>query len=305
MEEQEGPKSPDYRELLDHLYDGVYFVDLEGRITYWNHAAERITGFSASEVVGTRCHDQLLNHVDGAGNSLCEGRCPLVKATEEGIAVEAEVYLHHKLGHRVPVAVRINPLRDKGGKILGSVELFQDLSEKSGILLQLEELRRLAHVDGLTGLASRGFLEREIDVQLEERRRYGWDFGLLFLDADNFKGINDNYGHEFGDRVLKMVAGNLKHICRPFDLFGRWGGEEFVGLIRNVHLPELVAIGERLRVLIEKSFLVRDKEKVGVTVSVGATLARDEDSLSSLVRRADRLMYQSKQRGKNCLTVGG
>ncbi len=305
MLEKEENRQLDFRELLDQLYDGVYMVDRERRITFWNRTAERLTGYSAGEMIGGFCHDNLLNHVDAQGNSLCEGRCPLVKATEEGVPIEDEVYLHHKQGHRIPVAVRISPLRDKGGNIVGSVELFEDLSEKTGIRLQLEELRRLAHVDGLTGLASRCFLEQEIVNHLEERRRYGWNFGLLFLDVDNFKRINDNFGHDIGDQVLKMVAGNLKHICRPFDVFGRWGGEEFVGLVRNVQLPELAAIGERLRMLVEKSFIMKDRQKVSVTVSVGATMVKDGDCLKSLIRRADQLMYQSKQRGKNCMTAAG
>jgi diguanylate cyclase (GGDEF)-like protein/PAS domain S-box-containing protein len=304
MAEKTEKYQPDYRELLDHLHGGVYFVDLDRRITFWNRAAERITGFSAHEVIGSFCSDNLLNHVDAEGRSLCEGRCPLMTAVEKGAAVEAEVFLHHKKGHRVPVAVKINPLRDKNGKIVGCVELFEDLSERTGILLQLEELRRLAHVDGMTGLASRSFLEKEIEGHLEERRRYAWDFGLLFLDIDDFKQINDAYGHDFGDQVIRMVADNLKHICRPFDVFGRWGGEEFVGLVRNVDLAELAAIGERVRMMNEKSFIIREYRKVAVTVSVGVTLAKEGDSLRSLVRRADQLMYQSKQQGKNCMTAG-
>ena len=99
-----------------------------------------------------------------------------------------------------------------------------------------------------------------------------------------------------------MVARNLKHICRPFDVFGRWGGEEFIGLVRNIEGPELIAIGERLRMLIESSRLQQEAGPVGVTVSVGATLAQVGDSLTDLVKRADGLMYRSKNRGKNCLT---
>ncbi len=293
---------PDYRQLLDHLYDGLYFVDLERRITFWNRTAEQITGFTADEVLGSHCYDNILNHVDAEGNLLCENRCPLAKSMEEGVAVEAEVYLRHKRGHRVPVALRIKPLRNGDGEILGGVELFQDLSEKTGVLLQLAELRQLALVDGLTGLANRSYCEREIKSHLQERVRYGWTFGLLFIDIDNFKLVNDSYGHASGDQVLQMVSSNLKHICRPFDVFGRWGGEEFIGLIRNVGAQELIAIGERLRLLVEHSQLQRKGGRIGVTVSVGATLARDDDTLSSLVKRADELMYRSKKKGKNCLT---
>ena len=293
---------PDFLQLLDHLYDGLYLVDRERKITFWNRTAEQITGFSAAEVIGSHCHDNILNHVDAEGNALCESRCPLAKAMEENTSTEGEVYLRHKQGHRVPVAVRIRPLLGEDGQVLGGTELFQDLSEKTGVLMQLEELRQLALVDSLTGLANRDYFEREIENHLQEQQRYGWRFGLLFLDIDNFKRINDRYGHAVGDQVLQMVASNLKHICRPFDVFGRWGGEEFIGLIRNVEEQELIVIGERLRVLVESSRLQIESGPIGVTVSLGATLARAGDSLASLVGRADDLMYRSKKKGKNCLT---
>jgi len=294
---------PDYLQLLDHLYDGLYFVDPQRKITFWNRTAEQITGFTAEEVIGSHCHDNILNHVDGEGNLLCEKGCPLAKAMETNTSIESQVYLRHKQGHRVPVAVRIRPLPGAEGQVLGGIELFQDLSEKTGVLLQLEELRQLALVDSLTGLANRNYFEREIEVRLQEQARYGWPFGLLFVDIDNFKQINDNYGHEVGDRVLQMVARNLKHICRPFDVFCRWGGEEFIGLVRNIEGPELGSIAERLRMLVESSQLKQDDGFVGVTVSVGATLACIGDTSSCLVKRADKLMYRSKNKGKNCLTT--
>lgn len=293
---------PDYLQLLDHLYDGLYFVDPQRKITFWNRTAEQITGFTADEVIGSHCYDNILNHVDADGNALCENRCPLAQAMENDVNIEAEVYLRHKHGHRVPVAVRIRPLAGADGQVIGGIELFQDLSEKTGVLLQLKELRQLALVDGLTGLVNRNYFEREIESRLQEQARYGWPFGLLFIDIDNFKQINDNYGHGFGDEVLQMVARNLKHICRPFDVFSRWGGEEFIGLVRNIEGNELVAIGERLRMLIESSRLEQEDGPVGVTVSVGATLARVGDTLTDLIKRADGLMYRSKNRGKNCLT---
>ncbi|MCD4689406.1 MAG: GGDEF domain-containing protein [Desulfuromonadaceae bacterium] len=294
---------PDYLQLLDHLYDGLYFVDPQRKITFWNRTAEQITGFTADEVIGSHCYDNILNHVDAEGNALCESGCPMAKAMDTNASIESEVYLRHKQGHRVPVAVRIRPLPGAEGQVLGGIELFQDLSEKTGVLRQLEELRQLALVDSLTGLANRNYFEREIEGHLQEQARYGWPFGLLFVDIDNFKQVNDNYGHEVGDRVLQMVARNLKHICRPFDVFARWGGEEFIGLVRNIQGPEMKVIAERLRMLIENSQLQQGDGFVGVTVSVGATLARVGDTLSDLVNRADELMYRSKSKGKNCVTT--
>lgn len=116
--------SPLFRaRLLDSLYDGVYFVDSERRITYWNQGAERLTGFTAKEAVGTHCHDNMLAHVDADGCRLCMDRCPLVTAMQEDRCHEASVYLRHKQGHRVPVSVRVVPIKDAHEQIIGAVEV--------------------------------------------------------------------------------------------------------------------------------------------------------------------------------------
>ncbi len=95
-----------YREILDNLYDGVYFVDRERVVNYWNKGAERISGYSAEAMIGHSCSDHLLNHVDADGVSLCQDRCPLAACMSDGLPREAEVFLHHADGHRVPVLVR-------------------------------------------------------------------------------------------------------------------------------------------------------------------------------------------------------
>ena len=100
------PSEDLYRTIVENMHDGLYFVDRERRITYWNRGAERITGYSAAEVVGTSCADNILVHVDALGRQLCQGSCPLIAAMADGAAHEAEVFLHHKQGHRLPVWVR-------------------------------------------------------------------------------------------------------------------------------------------------------------------------------------------------------
>jgi len=293
---------PGFRQLLDSLSDGVYFVDRQRTISFWNRTAEHITGFRSGEMLGTRCQDNLLRHVNAEGLLLCTEHCPLVKAMEQDQSAEADVFLHHKGGHRLPVRVRISPVHDPAGSVIGAVELFADLSEKTGILLQLEEMRRLALVDALTGLVNRTGMERELEIRLQERFRYDWPLGVMFFDIDHFKAVNDTYGHDVGDEVLKLVANTLKSNCRPFDSFCRWGGEEFVGLLRNVDAATLLQVAERVRMLVEESFILHHGTRLGVTISIGGTLARTEDSAESLIRRADQLMYQNKQAGRNRVT---
>jgi diguanylate cyclase (GGDEF)-like protein/PAS domain S-box-containing protein len=294
---------PSYKEILDHLYEGVYFVDREGHITYWNLAAERITGFAAAKVIGSRCSDNILTHVDAEGKRLCLEGCPLAKTIRDGVPREAELFLHHRAGHRVPVLVRISPLRDATGAVIGAVELFSDNSAKKAMAERVEELEALALLDPLTKLANRRYIQMALENSLQELKRHGWTSGVIFLDIDSFKQINDTYGHQVGDQILLMVANTLTLNSRPFDLFGRWGGEEFVGLLRNVDETTLGSLAERFRVLLEGAYLYTSHGPIRVTASIGATLTSVEDNWEEAVKRADRLMYLSKQAGKNRVTM--
>lgn len=293
-----------YERIIENLHDGLYFVDRDRVITYWNKAAEKISGFAAHEVMGTSCSDNVLTHVDSESNNLCTGMCPLAATIADGKSREAEVYMHHKDGHRIPVSVRVSVLAGRDGNIIGGIELFEDISNRAPNELRVKELEKLALLDDLTLLANRRYIEREIQIRFEEKKRYDMPFGILFMDIDHFKKFNDLYGHDVGDDVLKFVANTFVANARPFDLYGRWGGEEFIGIIRNINDLELELIGKRLLSLIENSYIIHGNEKLYVTISIGATLINDNDTIESLIKRADTFLYKSKAAGRNCLTIG-
>lgn len=292
-----------YKHLLDEMYDGVYFVDRHRRILYWNRGAERLSGYSAGEVVGHFCHDDLLRHIDEYGRQLCKGACPLAATIRDGQPRQAEVIMHHKLGHRVPVLVRVAPIRDEHGDIIGAVEVFSDNSQQKAALEEIERLRQMALLDPLTGVGNRRFIESVTYARLEELRRYGWPFGVILADIDHFKAVNDTFGHLVGDDVLTMVARTLAHNVRAFDAVGRWGGEEFAIVAQNVSAGMLRVLAERLRVLVEQSTLSVDTVSIHVTVSLGVAIARSDDTPFSLFDRADHMLYQSKQRGRNRVSL--
>jgi diguanylate cyclase (GGDEF)-like protein/PAS domain S-box-containing protein len=292
-----------FRSILDSFSDGVYFVDRQRVITYWNQGAERITGYSAATVIGTRCSDDLLVHVDSAGRNLCQGLCPVAATIGDGCHREARVFLRHRDGHRVPVKIRVAPLFEADGTVMGAVEVFHDDAETMAALERVDELQRAIYLDALTGLANRTYTEITVRARLDEMVRYRWPFGVLFLDVDHFKLVNDGHGHETGDRVLRAVAGTLAKSARSFDLVGRWGGDEFVAVVANVDLPAVATLAERFRALVETSRVSCDGRALPITVSVGAALARAGDTTDGLLRRADALMYESKRAGRNTATV--
>lgn len=290
--------------IIENLHDGLYFVDTDRKIIYWNKAAERISGYSAAEVIGRSCSDNILTHVDGEGNQLCMGMCPLAESISDGKPREMEIYLHHKDGHRVPVFVRVSTMTNGSGKIIGGIELFSDISSREANSLRVRELEKLAMLDSLTQLANRNFIEKELQNRFEEKKRFKVTFGILFMDVDFFKSFNDRYGHDVGDRVLKFVANAFIASSRSFDLYGRWGGEEFIGIIRNINIKDLESLGNRLRILIENSYIIHEDMRLNVTISIGATVVQDQDTVESLMKRADELLYKSKASGRNCLTAG-
>lgn len=294
----------DYRTLLANIRDGVYFTDTDRRIVYWSKGAERITGYSADEVVGRHCRDNILVHVDDEGRSLCHGRCPMAATIADKQPRESRVFLHHKQGHRLPVLVRAIALSDAQGRVTGAAEFFSEESAQETLQARIQELENLALLDSLTQLPNRHHIEPELVSRFHEIQRLQVSFGFLFMDIDHFKRFNDTYGHDVGDEVLRVVGRTLKASMRPFDLVGRWGGEEFVCIVRNVQAPMLLPIAERIRLLIAASSVKVAERVLGITVSMGATLATAEDSVESLIKRADQLMYASKSNGRNRVTIG-
>ncbi len=209
------------------------------------------------------------------------------------------MFLHHKLGHRVPVSVRTSPVRDNQGAIIGAVEIFCDNSSSMLILHEYEKLKQEAYLDALTGVGNRRYGEITLSTRIYDWNMHSIPFGVLFLDIDHFKLVNDIYGHKSGDDVLVMVGKSISVLLRKMDVVSRWGGEEFVVILPGATKVVLKSVSERIRMLIENSFIMEGDDKLKVTVSIGATMSREGDSAETVIKRADKLMYLSKAAGRN------
>jgi diguanylate cyclase (GGDEF)-like protein/PAS domain S-box-containing protein len=293
-----------FEAIVENMHDGLYFVDPSRQITYWNKAAEQITGFARDEVIGQTCADNILIHVDDKGCELCKNLCPLAETLKDGSSRAADIFLHHKSGHRVSVAVRITPLKDAAGNIIGAIELFSESNSQIVLKQKILELERLALLDHLTELPNRRHLNMELLAQsaLCERTE-GYSFGILFFDIDRFKRINDREGHDIGDRALQVIAKTIAGSIRPFDTIGRWGGEEFLGIFPNIAREELFIVAERLMALVRASSVQTPHGPVHFTVSVGGTISKGTEDIGALIKRVDALMYKSKDAGRNRATI--
>jgi diguanylate cyclase (GGDEF)-like protein/PAS domain S-box-containing protein len=293
-----------YKKLLDEMSDGVYFVDRDRRILYWNDGAFRLTGYTAGELVGRQCQDNILCHVDQIGTKLCLEGSPLTASLEDGEAHSANVFLRHKEGRRVPVSVRVQPIKADDGAIAGAIEIFSDDSAKVEALRRSAGMERLAFLDQLTRLPNRRFMRMSMRTALSEYKVHKAPFGALMFDLDGFKVINDTNGHECGDRALREVAKTLVGSLRPTDVVGRWGGDEFLAIVKNVNLETLRTLVERCIVMVRETAIPRDGEKpVSLSISAGAAMIHSGETAEELVHRADELMYRSKKDGLNRATT--
>ena len=277
--------------------EAIYIVDKDRKILFFNKAAEEITGYKASEIVGKHCFNNILNHVDNAGTNLCINGCPLLESIKKNVVMDANVYLHHKKGYRLPVQVKSIPYLD-GDTVTGAVEVFYLKRERTTLNSDFIVADNLSMIDSLTGLLNRNFLKyRVYDLIIKS----GLSYALLFIDIDDFKQVNDTYGHLMGDEVLSIVSNTLLSNTSNLDYIVRFGGEEILIFVQVDNINQAVQKAENLKLLInsseERSIKYRPK------VTIGVTMFEKNEPLGQAIDRADKAMYKGKQNGKNQISA--
>lgn len=286
----------DKARLLDAAGEGIFGLDLNGRCTFINPAALAMLGWRREEVIGHDAH--ALFHAwraDGAPNPRSES--PLDATLRDGQARHVEDWFRRQNGEGFPVQLIVTPVREDGRQT-GVEVLFQDIATRR----RLEaELTRLANSDPLTGLANRRiFFERLEHERQRVRRINGPATGLLMLDLDHFKPLNDRHGHAVGDAVLRQVAELIRAGIRGIDLAARYGGDEIVVLLPGVDAANANQTAERLRGLLNAQPLSIGTSSVAVTASFGVTLLEPNDpSTDAAMARVDAALYRAKANGRD------
>lgn len=288
--------------LFNSTDDGVCFIAPNHTIRAFNKAAEAITGYTQEEVLGLPCADNLLNRVDMEDVPFCGTGSLVYKTLQDGKEHTGQLLLRHKNGTRVPIKIRSIPVWEKG-QLVGALQVFKPCSPVRYSEDFVHKMANQALYDPLTGLPNRAHIEGVLQHKLQEHSRYGNLFGVLFLDVDNFNQFNNRYGHLVGDAVLKAIATSCNRYLRRVDRMGRWGGEEFLGVFTLRKPEHIEVICEKTRKMVEDIRIPHEEDTLAVTASIGGTLAREDDTLESIIYRADTLMYKSKKGGKNRYTT--
>lgn len=274
--------------ILNHSPYAIVVTDPQDHITLFNPAAERLFGYGAEEVV--QCDVRSLLRVPGA--------------TTEPIDADGQVHemrYVRKDGSRFMASIIKSALTDDSGQIVGYLGMVSDITE---LKRAEEKLNHLAHYDALTDLPNRVLFSQRVVQGLELAKRRQQRLALLFLDLDNFKPVNDTWGHAMGDRVLKVIGQRISACLRASDAVGRVGGDEFVVLLMELHsVTDAVQVADKIRAALTQP-LTLDEHSMQIGTSVGIAMFPEHGSTEALLmKHADAALYQAKAQGRNRVVV--
>lgn len=272
--------------------DAIMITGLDGSILAVNAAFTVITGWAEHEVLGR--NPRLLK--SGRQDSAFY-RAMWDTVLRQGWW-QGEAWNRRKDGSHFAERITITTVPDQNGQPHHYVAVFADITSASE---QRRLLERRSHYDALTGLPNRLLLNERLERALARARGAGDQVALAFIDLDGFKGINDAFGHLAGDQLLTIMADRLQKALRESDTLARFGGDEFVAVIADVHDESMLAALINRLVAAARAPVVLDKHKVQLSASVGVALfPRDGDQAATLLERADAAMYAAKQEGRDC-----
>ncbi|MDR0842520.1 MAG: sensor domain-containing diguanylate cyclase [Acidobacteriota bacterium] len=306
--------------ILDAFADGIYCVDRDMTVLRWNRATREITGYGMEDLAEKTCRGNLRCHVDGDSVPLCDDQCLLQATLADGQSRSATMFVRNRDAQSIPVFVKTVPIHANGsngisggngsaGGSKGVAAVFAILSPCSeGMRGEMEDvldsLPEIALTDRLTGLYNRRYFEGEVGVRISRRREEDKRAVLSFFAIDDFNAFRDTYGHDASDEVLRKAARALEAGFRKTDIFCRWGGgAEFVCLHDFSSVGDLDGIGRKLQKTVASVKIDWYGEVLSVTASIGVTEIRADDTIGSVIHRADSLMCQSRQNGNDRYTI--
>ncbi len=292
-----------YREVLDALDLGVYIVDLDRRIRFWNAGAERITGYTRAEVLGRACRENILVHCSEHGAETCDSSCPLKRTLEDGESRQPMMYFRHKQGHRVPVHVKTAVLRDSEGHVKAAAEWFGEpwlTAADEGV----EENAATARGREQRGTSRpREFIEACLDRNLDALAHHGQAFGILEVRVDPWQNLRKTHGNEAAESMMRVLEETLHYVLNSADIFGRWTHDSFLVVARDSTVRALELDADLLRGMAASAQVRWWGDLLPVTISIGGVLARVGDTAEGLLASAHDALEQSTGRGGNSVTV--
>lgn len=281
---------------LNSIGDAVLTTDLSGKVTYLNRVVEAMTGWFCTEALG-RPVSEVFTLLDGTTRLAAANPMLRAMTDNETVWLDTDCVLVRRDGFESAIEDSAAPIHNRDGEVTGAVIMFRDVSESRAMAL---EMAHLAQHDFLTSLPNRLLLTERFSHSIRMAQRNTKQVGLMFLDLDNFKHINDSLGHAIGDQLLQSVANRLVACVRTTDTICRQGGDEFVILLAEIGQPQDAAqVAETLRAALDMPHLI-DGHELHVTLSIGISVFPDDGThVDALMQNADTAMYHAKAGGRD------
>ncbi|MAS65282.1 GGDEF domain-containing protein [Halopseudomonas aestusnigri] len=301
-------------DIVQSIDVGVVVLDRDYNVEVWNSFMENHSGVSA-EQASRHSLFELFPEIDQSWFTHKVETAVMLGTRAFTIWEQRPNLVHFKsyqpitgLADEMYQNVTILPLRSATGKTDHVCLIIYDVTGVAVNKRQLEsantKLQELALRDGLTGLLNRRYWESCLEREFARHQRYDNPVSLVIFDIDHFKRVNDTYGHQTGDEVIRSVAEITSRLARETDFAGRYGGEEFVVLLPGTHLEGAAQFAERLRQAVEQQVLDYQGSPLSYTISLGvATISDDMANYQILLERADKALYASKEQGRNRVTL--
>lgn len=277
--------------VLENTPEGVMITDPQLKIISVNPAFTRTTGYSPEEMLGMRPGKLSSGRHNGAFYT------EMWRSIHETGQWQGEIWNRRKDGEIYPEWLNINVIKNSSGKVINYASIFSDISTQEHVR---KRLHNLAYYDALTKLPNRELFHDRLENTLIQSRRHGTHVGLMFLDMDRFKNINDSLGHRVGDEFLKLFAERLQHCVRDMDTVARLGGDEFTIILPDISSPRDVAfVAEKIVNSYATPMNMEDGHELFPSASIGISLyPEDGDKADPLIKNADTAMYRAKEAGR-------
>jgi len=291
-----------YQAVLDKLQTGVYIVDRNRRIRFWNEGAEQITGYLRQDVVGRFLRDHLLTS-DAVKDVDSEPDDPINLVFRDGKPSTIDVSILHKDGYRVPIVLRTNPIRNSHGAVVGAAESFEKNRSASDWTRRQAGFADFGCLDAMTGVAAQSFMETQLRENLTIFAEHNIPFGILLVQIDHMDQFRASRGPGVVSTILRVIAQSVENCLRPSDLVGCWGVNQFIAILLECRESEVARVGERVRKMIGQAEIEWWGDRFSVTSPVGGAGCRAGDNAELLIARAAASLQESIEKGGNCVTV--
>lgn len=292
-----------YRSVLESLQIGIYLVDRDQRIVFWNDGAEKITGYLRQDVVGCFCREASPSDDGTRRVVLSDAAETLTAALREGKPAMCEVSLRHKAGHRIFVRVRAVPIRNAHGTVVGAAESIDESVSASEWDRRQSKIAEYGGLNSATGALTHDLIISHLREAVSTFTESRVPFSILVVKVDGIEQLRAAYGGAVISAVLRVVATSLENILRPTDSLGRLSESHFLAVLNECGSTEVRKTAERIKKTVQASEVQWWGDRWSVTVSIGGTAVGAGDTLDSLLARATRALEQSIEAGGNRATT--